>query len=388
MSLREQDKSGRFAFRRKDGEPFSNIGELAAESILRRDPIYIIKANQLGDDMIIQWASHYMLKKLSEEAGLKNGKINLRTYVPGESPKDSLVLLDDRKYNRSSQETSENVYHFMLFTLARTLNLPLSREDFENIPQPIRTDHAPLDAFDKEKVIKEGMALREKILRDYKSIVVIAQGGSIPEKRYSDKQVADLVKAAKDASRDSFVAVVSDRDLVKFKSEKLWKRVIFSRDNGKQPKFIEEADIMVSGRDINEFCKWFLAADTLVTTDTFFAWLGAGSKAMRSDRRGKLQKNDVLILYTLADPQVFGITGAEIMTSKAILNERTLMKITGETILDTTDYYAEQNKGGEINLDRIQRGISQEDFALARQKLLDVLLHNTLKVGRLGNYQV
>ena len=155
-----------------------------------------------GDNLILRWSYQYVLEKLCAKEGLDKSKIKLET-CSGEAISGNVSAI----YRIDSFWELKHFYFSVISHFGLALGVEIDFEDTLNVPQPfVGTNHP-----DRVKTLEEGQRLRDELKKDHSEIVVVAQGGSKDEKRFSDSQVEDLVDQARDNFPDSYVVVASDK---------------------------------------------------------------------------------------------------------------------------------------------------------------------------------
>lgn len=316
--------------------PFQRtLREQTVKQLGNGSPIYFERPEPNGDFMVRWWSLHYVFTKLCHQENIDVANIHLASYIMIDdiivSPK-GIFDIDKKmaKWNKNHGDPwgtlPEHWYSEVLYAFAPSFGISMSPEDVLHIPQPIRTDNGPLKTFNKEKTIAQGNAIRENILTDFNNIVVVAQAGGSMEKRFSDQQIMQITQTVRNASSNSYIIVISDK---KFLEQSIYNNLTKGHFPALSLEFREEVgntapsafgdsvNKVIISTDINDICASFYAADTLITTDSFWSWLGAGAKAMREDRKGKLQYADVISLHTIANSRRFGVPGAITIDSPA-----------------------------------------------------------------------
>lgn len=358
-----------------------------ADALQKAEPIFYCRAIAQGDTLIQLWAHSYFLKRLARELEIDETKLQLRSYPRGKTPRGEIVDFGDYKDLNSSVKDLHKigVLGYRLRAVADRLNMTVDTDDLTLVPQPSPADFNSWTHFSRERVLNEGQNLRESVLRNHSQIVVIGQFGSQSEKRFSDAQVADLARDVKEKDPESFVAVVSDKDYLETALPKPWDWIIrpdsyyaFPYRTGDFKKSIQNRsfegipDSLIFGKDINQFCSMFYASDLVVVTDSFGSWLSCGARSLREDRQGRVQPRDVIVLHTVANPDVWGIPGSTIVTSSAVDIQQIL---TGSQFdfLGYDEYYQGQFPPGVIKSNDSRRGILARDIDRLRATLTSFL---------------
>lgn len=344
---------------------FRTIQQQVEGRIKGAKPIDVKFAKALGDSMINWWTVDMMLRKFANQHHLPEENIRLRTC-----PKEILIfdkfdLIEKIKsaLEQTKRSYRPNQYESLLVGLATGLNIAISEEDALYVPQPLTTDRGPLKSFNRTVAIEEGEKLRGSILTESKGIVSVVQSGSSTVKRFSDKQVNQLVKQAKELFPGYCVIIVSDKPILRKivkKGTKMFpaQHLTFLQELHSEYS-INDADMIKTPTDINELIALFYASDKILITDGFWAWLSAGSKVMRKDRQGKLQPNDIFVLHTVADAYHWGIPGANTISRPDILAFSD-----NDGFIYAKDYY-QLNTGkqlSEFSTLPLEHGVFQEDI--------------------------
>lgn len=331
-----------------------------AEIIDRLDtnrPIHFWGATNHGDNMIRAWAHYTVLRRLCESEGINPENINLR-LIPEEDITDDIYdftfrrMKLDKLYTRDSP--TNNIWLKTLEDIAQTVDMALLPEDQLLVPEPLRLAHTALESFDRNLVIQEGYKIEQQAKRDGRKIVSIIHNGNMPEKRLSDDQIVVLAQAVKDVNPQIQVVIVSDKQFQ-------------PQEQKDESVFTSVADAVLSTRDINSICAQLYASDHIITTDGFWAWLAAGSKALREDRKGVLNPTDMLVLYTIADPDYWGIPGAQIVESgplRRIKNVAELGWSATTGMIAAWEYHA---------LHSSTKGIHEDDVYLLKNKIRELI---------------
>jgi hypothetical protein len=350
-------------------------------------PIYYERTTANGDNLWQHWTYWHMINRLASEYGISDSNINLRTYMKTflkPKPKGLDLGIRNNSIVNTPLVLEAGFVVQRLETIAGLLNMDVLTRDKLLVPQPMRTDFAPFNRFDRNLVTDTGEEIREELLNRAQKIVIIGQFGSIPEKRLSNAQAGLIADVTREILPDSYIAVLSDRDLLAQKKRDGWKKYInkecyydFPFDN---PGFTESlyspygesVDQVVAGTNINNFSAWFYGSDVITGTDSFGSWLGSGSRSMRPDRDGILEHTDAHFHYTMASPKVWRIPGTTFSRSKGLKFIDLLSR--GQFAFLTFDQY--YNYSGVLNEpepNSPHRGITQidmKDYITAYQEFL------------------
>src|SRR3989344_3406640 len=279
----------------------SRLRDKVVHSIRNRHPINTSIYPPYGDHLINNWIVTFALVKLCQEEDLDPRGIRLKSYYYWEHPKKGLDLT--REVTQSPAVSAYLYpYHYQatgLYLYGNALGIKITPSDIDRNPLPVRTDHTPMDNFDWSN-------LEPLEVEPDPSIIVISQSGSKEEKRLNDAQVIDVAKKVVTVKPDANIVVVSDKQI---------------RAREKDPKgerFKAEGLEVVASRDINEIMRRFAIAGQIITTDTFWAWLAAGTKVLNPQRDVKIHPEDMLVLYTVASPFRYAIFGASLVESDAL----------------------------------------------------------------------
>src|SRR5258708_7010877 len=206
--------------------------------------------------------------------------------------------------------------------------------------------------FSFEKTLGKIEEVRRAIDPD-KSYCVILHGGSVAAKRFGHDQVRDIKNTLRTLfPRNGYIILTAD-DI----------------DGNGGPDFnSNDADLIINAtKDINLTAALFLAPSniTFITSDTFLFWLGGGMIALREDRIGTLQPQDVYVLNTLSSSLFWRMPGANHCESFAIEHLRkkhSRMESSADNIIYPEEYYKEYKSfKGVINLSNTH--IASEDIA-------------------------
>lgn len=367
-------------------------------------PFDVLQDTANGDAFLTLSATHFVLNKLCEQEGINPKQMKIRLFDPESKggPDDFFNITAFRNklhfshwdYDLANPKLPRSKYARECYLLAEDLGIPLTEEDYMQVPGLVQTDKGPLSTYEGDaKLINEG----QKLISDLREkahggrIVVIGQAGSFAEKRYSDAQIIQIAGAIKRADKDAYIIVLSDKHFLKRELSPDYKAPyrafpIQTRFPTEDPHFRQETDTELNNQNVDEVIfptsmkdalRYFYAADTNVMTDCFWAHTGAAANALKNN--GQLLEDSFFVLFTLADPKAWGITGAEniqSLSSEVMFGDKSKPKsIRSETVMDYNHYYksiGEKNPPGvDQNPNDPRRGIRQQD--------LDLLLRNLTK---------
>lgn len=280
------------------------------------DPTFYLKyTGQEGGMMIGTWEVQQVLQRYAEARDIHNPTIHLAaTYQDNQFRilRDLHQLVPPK--NRKQATRTFFGYHSGL--LADALGVTLEPDFLQHIPQPLKVTNTALWQFNREKVKAKGEGIRASML-DYSQIICIAQGGSRPQKKFGSQDVKTIGQAVHEIDPYAKVIVLSDQFRRNY-HDSTEPQTNFQYEQTQETSF----GTLVRSSDPNILSSYMYAADTIVATDSFYAWLGTGSRVMRPDRQGVLRPNDAVVLYTVADPSVWAIPGATIIESQSIAEYR------------------------------------------------------------------
>ncbi|MDE2588525.1 MAG: hypothetical protein KGL95_02510, partial [Patescibacteria group bacterium] len=128
-------------------------------------PINVPHGNMQGDNLIHWWATSRVLLKLCEEA-----------KPPIELDQDSLPISSGSKEGINIFERAREIIdddpaleldrkttlsHQRMQLLANALGVPMTEEELNSIPQPLKTDYNPMSEFDRDKALKRAAEIEE-----------------------------------------------------------------------------------------------------------------------------------------------------------------------------------------------------------------------------------
>lgn len=299
------------------------------DALTHNRPVYISQLKRFGDNLIYRWAVQSTLETFCELNNIPIANINIQSFThdmldrtdridyghkPNLSSRTNRIYYDythgDTIDPKLLDHLPKDLYSEELVKISMVLGLPLDLVPTlrERIPLPLKTDRGFLEDFDMEEVERRGLALRDAILRDgtYRTVCMIMQNGSNAEKRFSDKQIEELIRHAKETMDSPYIIVVTDRKLLGqsiASGEYAGEDAAFPIDRPEYQQstldstnFATQADtIFQTGGDINELGALSYASDIGITTDSGPAWLFAGIKA------GQQVPWKLIDLYTIAD---------------------------------------------------------------------------------------
>ncbi len=295
-------------------------------------PIYILQKNANGDDMINVWVHMQVLQRACREFGLPETQIDLHT-------RDTLEESDKSDFYISPLETSDRLispdkhpFQQRLYLMAAcAFGIRIDPHDLDYAPQPIQMELGAFKNYDKPQVIADGERIRRTMEMQGQRNIVITQFGGSMAKRFTDAQVEIIARFIRQHDATAHITVVTDKPFLTEEIERGW---VTSRDfpvdhieflqqnrNQSPSAYGDSVDNVVTG-DINKMSAHLYASDLTVSSDGFGAWLSAGNRVLRPDRNGILMPQDQVILYTLADPDIYKIPGATVVTSALLQQEK------------------------------------------------------------------
>lgn len=323
------------------------------------DPTFYLKyTGQEGGMMIGTWEVQQVLQRYAALRNIHNPTIQLEATCSDSKFRvlrdlNALVPLHKRK------QVTQTFFGHHSGLLADALGVSLEPDFLRHIPQPLKMPLTALSQYDQDRVIAKGTEIRSQ-LQDHSRIVCITQGGSRPEKKFGSKDVHEIGHAILDIDPHAQVIVLSDHFRQNY-GDRNEPPTNFDNVQTQKTSF----GSLVQSSDPNILSSYLYAADTIVATDSFYAWLGTGSRVMRPDRQGVLQPNDAVVLYTVADPTVWAIPGATIVESPSIKMYRNCGLEIHEGLTDP-EYYPIRHEEGAFRLD-------PQDIQLVTEQLSVIL---------------
>lgn len=347
-------------------------------------PILIPGNRALGDRLIHRYAAYTAIRKLLDEQDLSrpfslaerdfaSTKISNIEANPTASLYDPLsrclhIIAED--------QPSMHAYDQSLSVYASILGVDLEESDRLRIPKPVvngspyqALNQPPFDLYNK-KVSADLTKRFRRSGHDRKRIVVF-RSGSMPEKRFADRQIRQICSTVKSTDQNAFVVVLDDSAL----SGSVWDDIAIS--NGWDPDFFTEAlstnpfpeaDITEKPTDINEICAHFAAADQIIGTDSFWGWLSASNLARPENEGGILDPNKLLLLYTVARLTHYSIPGAFCIESPT-LQEAEKWKKNGQDVFEETFMPMLSSRTYHKLADDFSSGITQADIDFLVSKI-------------------
>ncbi len=319
---------------------------------------YLRHTGQAGGMMIGTWEVQQVLQRYAAMRAIQNPTIRLAATHQDTQFRilrdlHQLVPIKKRK------QVTRTFFGYHSGLLADALGLTLEPDFLQHIPQPLKMPQTALAQFDQNSVIAQGTKIRSSF-QDHSRIVCITQGGSRPQKKFGSQDIREIGHAVLDMDPYAKVIVVSDQ---------------LRHDYGTPPPFptnfndihTQDTDFgsVVQSADPNILSSYLYAANTIVATDSFYAWLGTGSRVMRPDRQGILQPHDAVVLYTVADPAVWAIPGATIVKSPFIDEYCNRGLPTHEGLLDPERY--------PISFEQRDHRLDSRDIQLVTEQLAVIL---------------
>lgn len=333
-----------------DQREITDLRRQVVTRLRRAEPLYVARGSKLGDDLCTWWVQDYVLRKLCQEEGITESNVMLRSEAlrPGKKQFEFSRAVASSSVVRNFSLPFHSHWS-LLYLLGLSLGVQITGEDRKKAPQPLKTDTGPLSSLDREKVIQNGLEIRDKLEGASQRLIIVAQAGSMIEKRFSDEQAMEVALAVKNNTGNARVIILSDKGF------------IGRRDH---PGLENNSGIeLVAPTRINELCAYFYASDTIIATDSYWSWLGGGSRVMRADRNGVLERNDEFVLHTIASPLRWGVPEANTIPSGAL--DFTGLNAKGFISFDR--YYTYHR------VDSTRRGIQQGDIELLKRNVLRVI---------------
>ena len=178
---------------------------------------------------------------------------------------------------------------------------------------PIREENLQIDPVD---IHNKGEMLLSCI---EKPIFFIYQAGSSATKRFTDKQIIYLSRYIKAKRPYSHIIIATDGQY-------------FPQSHQVRQEQVEQiADTFLQSPDANTVGAYAYAASCILGTDTGWAWLSAAAMASNPRNESKFNSHQAFFLYTVANPEVWGIPGSTNIPSFAIQhaienNPRTILQ--------------------------------------------------------------
>ncbi|MFA9288899.1 MAG: hypothetical protein ACEQSA_03400 [Weeksellaceae bacterium] len=287
------------------------------EALNSNQPIYLQQAKMNGDDLIQMWYAHQLVSRFCLENNIQTTS-TLENVRNGSLPGYHITQRVNA-YKHANPIEAMPYLNNEYAKIARTLGIQELPEELDYVPRPIRVPFGALQNYDANEVNTTAQSLR--VQTDGKKRIVIAQSGSEMLKRFSNPQVNDIVRIIKVKYPDAHITVVSDRLFVQQKVDVFRSYTSFPGSdldfyNGLSESIVPDADeLHIAGDNINALCARFAAADLFIGTDSYWAWLGAGSMATQGDNKGKITPNQAVVLHTRFDPEYISVPGATTVIS-------------------------------------------------------------------------
>lgn len=322
-----------------------------------------------GDDMIVAGAHNNALARLCKQVGIDPLSINLkrlhqdltheRKYSSDRYLRSSFK--DDDGYDLSLRVANlfgnllgtpemPNHYSACLQKVATTLNFLPAEGSELHIPQPLPIEGTPLEHFDKVEVKRRAEEIQSQAGKD---IISIVQSGN-EIKRLSNEDALSLAQLVRTLAPDSYIQIVSDQ--------------AFRRDAAPDNRFEEFADSYIASTDINTTAAHLYSSTYTIGTDSYWGWLSSGLQAMKYD--GVLPPGKVALLYTIAYPETWAVTGAEVIASPVLQKNREINGSEVKNMMYLDTYY---KLSGTPN----KSGIAPADIQLLKEAIRNHFIKNS-----------
>ena len=255
------------------------------------------------------------------------------------------------------------MYFSYLYYFANCLGVTITEEDLNIPPQIFKTDFpkSPLCNLDWGKVYEYIREFEEQGVFQNRVCYVI-QGGSNSAKRFATATLINIKTTLETL----------------FPRTKFYILSTIPIDN-KDSDFLLRSGcdgIIDATLDINKTIAYFIAPKegiTVITTDTFMAWLSAGALSLRSSDR-LLTPNTLYILYTLANPEFWHINGANAVESPIIEYFRGQGRFShgGDSVLTPDQYYRYHQ------IDPIKGAVSIADISILLRYIVSQNIDNSI----------
>jgi hypothetical protein len=328
-----------------------------------------------GDNFIHWWATSRVLLKLCEQADppiqMTEDALPMRTGVDGGLNLYKRALEVVNSDNALAVSKNVTFSRQKMETMANALGVTMTAEELDSIPQPLKTDATALSKFDRERVLQRSIELDEL---NNTTTITIVQAGSSPYKRFSNQQIEELIdKTRQTFGADCKITVVTDRQAANPR---------FETTNRNEREIVDfSADTTVEASDINEISAHFAKkTDLIITTDTFYSHLAAGCQEMARQHVSNFSPAQILVLYTLAEPTLWGINGTTPIVSELLqelLKDESNMYPGAEGLVAPDAYgqlsLDDQKRRGGFD-ERFEAGISPVDIDAIKEQLNDLIL--------------
>lgn len=227
----------------------------------------------------------------------------------------------------------------------RRMNLP----DRVPTPTPLQSDRI-FGSFNLEKQRAAAEQIRANPEWQGRPIIAVFQSGSIPEKRFSDQQVEQVVETVRRQTPDAVIIVVTDRELLNINK--------FDRqERTSPPTYGDKVERVVKAENLDAVGAVAVAADRIITTDTLWAWWGAGCKVLDGQHPdGKLKPGELLELMTVARKH-WQVPGSDAVLSTAVEKVRRAPGASMIVSQDYLDYYGHERGIHQTDIDRFLQAI-------------------------------
>lgn len=210
---------------------------------------------------------------------------------------------------RQTDDNTKPIQQAVLADLAVALGKEFTSDIDVNKPLPLRTIVTENFSINAEKIRTEGKNIQERFKS--RPIVLLYQAGSISTKRLSIEAIDELSIAVREKYPSAYIVAATDgvyHDHVPQLSE---------RDK------LECVDHRLYRPTLNELGAWAYAAKGLIGTDTGYSWFTSSCFADKFD--GKITPRQAFFLFTVADPVVWGIPGANNVESDFLISTKAEM---------------------------------------------------------------
>lgn len=196
-------------------EKIKSVRSEILTNIKTEKPLFLALLVRNGDDFIRRAAYMQVLKRLCTEEEIMDAKINFTT-----TNKDNFDLLHQIPLSQySSEKTSspvqkkyKSLYVRHMESLAWSLGVTLTPDDYESIPALVSCDTGPLKNYDEAVVAQRADELRNEIR--HREIIIISQAGSEAMKRPSTSQVKRIASTIRSTRPNAYIILLSDRPLL------------------------------------------------------------------------------------------------------------------------------------------------------------------------------
>lgn len=291
------------------------------------------KAN--GDGFLEFAAATQFLELFSQKYNLQDFPHKLTTGI-GPLPETARSFrLDHLSIPDASKDDHEYLFSKSLRGLANTVGMELTPEDSDIVPKLQQMDYGPLQKYTPEQALKAGNAFLKEHGLQPNEAVVIAQSGSEGTKRFTDRQIKLIVEQVKMQQPDRKVVVVSDKKFLRkqvedFNPGPLTGGTISFSINSEEFRQELSENLDIEGaithevEDINTLCGIFgQVASGVISTDSYWNHLASAAISSRSKDIRKLNKGDLITLFTNYVPEDWQPPGSTVIESPYVDTIRT-----------------------------------------------------------------